>query len=411
MKKYDIGFKEALKLAIENIKPFSDEKIKLTDSVGRISSGEIASLVDSPSIDASIKDGYAVIAQDIATASAASPVKLNVIGSVGAGDNSSLEVTPGKAVRVMSGAPIPRGAESVLSEEFTDREDDHILAKANSHKGRNILYKGVDVKKGEILAGEGQRLTPGIISLLAAGGIFEVSVYRKPRVGLLATGSEVLLPGSALEKGKLYASNIALQNAWLTSIGLETEISISEDDYKSVEMKAAGLLKQSNILLTSGGAWKSDRDLIAEVMSDMGAEIIFHRVRMGPGKAVGMAIFNDKPVFFLPGGPTSNEMAFIMIALPAIMKMAGLRSSPYMFMKGKLAEEIRGQTDWTQLVECTIEFKNSDIILHPVKMKSRLASMARSQAIVMIPEGIEHITAGNDVHFICLDFDAFTVRL
>ena len=161
------------------------------------------------------------------------------------------------------------------------------------------------------------------------------------------------------------------------------------------------MMEQSDILITSGGAWKGDRDLVVKVLEGLGCNMLFHRVRMGPGKAVGMGILNGKTVFCLPGGPTSNEMAFLMIALPSVMTSSGYGHYPYIRMYGRLTKDIEGQNDWTQFKQCVIEWDGREICLHPVKLKSRLASMAKIHAIVKIPEGEERIPAGANVRFTC----------
>ncbi len=409
MKKYDIGFNQAVDLAMRNINLLETETISIINAVNRISAEDVCSIVDSPSINASIKDGYAVISRDILNAAPDSPVKLKIIGSIAAGDQADQVVTPGKTIRILSGAPIPTGADAVLAEEFTEAEESDIFAKADAENGRNILPQGSDVKKGEILAKTGQKLAPAMISLLVAGGISQVSVFRKPVVGLLATGSEVLLPGKSLQKGKLFASNIALQNAWFTFLGMKTNIQVAGDTFEDISNRVKDLLAISDVLVTSGGAWKGDRDLIIKVLSDLGAEILFHRVRMGPGKAVGMAQLHGKTVFCLPGGPTSNEMAFIMIAFPAILKMAGFNRSPYLHLTGKLDKEIKGQSDWTQFIQCMIIQNGPEVMLSPMKMKSRLASMSKTQAIVLIPEGVEKIPSGSVIPYVCMDQSVFSM--
>jgi molybdopterin molybdotransferase len=411
VKKYDIGFKPAFDLAVRNVNLLETEMVPVIRAVDRIPAVDLSARVDSPSVDVSIKDGYAVISRDLSKAEPDSPVKLKVVGSLAAGEQADRTVTAGKAIRILSGAPIPRGADAVLAEEFTEAVQRNIHARAVAEKGRNILVRGADVKKGETLVRTGQKLTPAMISLLVAGGISEVSVFRRPRVGLLATGSEVLLPGKSLKKGKLFASNLALQNAWFTSLGMETNILVAKDTAKEISRRVETLLAISDVLVTSGGAWKGDRDLTIKVLSGLGAEILFHRVRMGPGKAVGMARLNGKPVFCLPGGPTSNEMAFIMIALPAILKMAGYNRSPYPYLTGKLEKEIRGQPDWTQFIQCQVILNGSEMLLRPMKMKSRLDSMSRTQAIVQIPEGVEKIPADSVVPYLCMDPGLFSPPL
>lgn len=411
MKRYDIGFDQAYRLTMENIRVLGTETMSLSSAYGRIVAEDIAALVDSPSVEASIKDGYAVISKDIEKAAHDKAVTLELLGRVAAGSQTAYRIESGKTVRVLSGAPIPPGADAVLAEEFASVRDGAVLALADSPPGKNILPQGADVQRGEILAKQGELLSPQLTSLIAAGGVHDISVCRKPEVGLLATGSEVLLPGSPMESGKLFASNVVLQEGWLRRYQFGSRLRLSADESASIGHAVEELAAETDVLITSGGAWKGDRDLIVRVLESLGWRQIFHRVRMGPGKAVGMGLLGGKPVFCLPGGPTSNEMAFLMIALPAVLKMAGYRRSPFLHLTARLEREIRGVADWTQFVECMLVQTGSEVLLRPEKIKSRLASISRTQAIVRIPEGTTAIPAGTIVPYICMKNELFSVDL
>jgi molybdopterin molybdotransferase len=411
VKKYDIGFDLAARLALENTHPIGDEIVNISASVGRVLSLPVYAAVDSPTVDSSLKDGYAIVSSDLDHASEESPVDLEMIGHMAAGDSIVHTVSSGSAVRILSGAAVPLGATAVLADEFAVRDGNIVRAFATADPGRNILPKGSDVRCGEILAETGQLLTPQLIGLLVAGGICDVNVFQKPRIGLLATGSEILLPGRPMMPGKLYASNAALQQAWFQYVGFESLVEASKDSEKSIADAIVQMLASRDVIITSGGAWKGDRDLVVKVLDSLGWRMLFHRVRMGPGKAVAMGFLDGKPVFCLPGGPASNEMAFIMIVFPAILKFSGYSRCPFICLTGRLEKEITGQVDWTQFIQCEIIQTHPEIILRPGKMKSRLAAMSRTHAIVKIPEGVESIAAGERVTFICLNKDLFAVPL
>ena len=407
MNRSDIGYEQALGLALENVSPLGQETIPIDRAVGRIISRSVSALVDSPSVHASFKDGYAVVSRDLVDADPGNPVKLEIVGHAAAGEASSAVVMPGTTVRVLSGAALPPGADAILAEEFVTVDGKYIHATADAEPGRNILEKGCDVCCHDTLADEGDRLTPQRIGLMVAGGISEVLVYQIPRIGLLATGSEILLPGRPIGPGKVYASNMALQQAWFSARGIPSRVMASGDSVASIAEAIRKLHAESDVVITSGGAWKGDRDLVVGVLESLGWRLIFHRVRMGPGKAVGMGILDGKPVFCLPGGPESNESAFIMIALPAVMKMAGFRNFPYMCLEGRLEKSVSGQADWTQFLQCDIIARTPKIVLRPGKLRSRLFAMARADAVLTIPEGVARIPAGAIVPFICLNHDIF----
>lgn len=400
---YDIGFEQALDLARKNMPTPSVETVPVSELAGRVCARDVRALIDYPSVDSSLKDGYAVVSQDVAHADATNPVTLKLAGLVGAGDKCSLEVKPGTAVRVLSGAAVPEGADAVLAEEFTHEEPGRVRAWACAEPGRNILTKSSEVRLGEVLIRAGEVFTPGRISLAVAGGIEEVSVFSRPVVGLLATGNEVLLPGKAPETGKLFASNLALQNAWLRSRSMTTIVRQEGDSFESLTSAVESMLCECDILITSGGAWKGDRDLIVKVLDGLGWDLVFHRVRLGPGKAVAMGFLEGKPVFCLPGGPPSNEAAFLLIAFPSVLRMAGRSGSPYPRLTGILDESLSGQKDWTQVVHCRAERQESILRLIPLGLTKRLRSMAAADGLVLIPEGVEFMPAGESVEFICLN--------
>jgi molybdopterin molybdotransferase len=399
-----ISFDEALSLALGNVSRLEPEIVPIAAGVGRIVVEDVAAMVDSPSVDASVKDGFAVVSDDVEHASNATPVTLEVISSLGAGESSKVPIKRGTAIRILSGAPIPEGCDAVLADEFAQSGRGRVSAIADAHPGRNILFKGADVTSGEILARAGQELSPPVIGLLVAGGISQVKVARRPRVGLLATGNEVLLPGHEIEKGKLYASNVALQQAWFASRSVPSTTRIAKDSPEELAKAIGSMLAETDVIITSGGAWKGDRDLIIRVLESLGWHEIFHRIRLGPGKAVGMGILSGKPIFCLPGGPPSNEAAFLLIAFPAVCKMAGYEKPPFLSLTGRLASEVKGQENWTQVIHCRVEKNEASAYrLIPLDMKRRLMTMAQAQAYVLIPEGTAGFAADEETAFTLLD--------
>ncbi|MBS3755403.1 MAG: molybdopterin molybdotransferase MoeA [Desulfobacterales bacterium] len=403
----DIGYDEACRLTLENVAPGVTCELPVVRAAGRVAAEPVFARVDSPSVDVSLKDGYAVVASDLSHAGRNDPAVLKVIGRLAAGDAAGQGIRPGQALRILSGAPIPPGADAVVAEEFTDQGRQALRVFADAAPGRNVLEKGEDVADGELIAETGQVLLPQFIELLVAGGVSGVTVFGRPKIGLLATGSEILLPGSAFVPGKIYASNIALQQAWLAADGFDVRMNAAGDSQADIGEAIREMAAQADVLITSGGAWKGDRDLVVKVLESLGCHMIFHRVRMGPGKAVGMGILDGKPVFVLPGGPASNETAFMMLVYPALRKIAGFVHCPYLWLHGRLAQSVQGQSDWTQIVQCDLGRQGAEIAVFPKKLKSRMAAMARTPAVIKIPEGVAHIPQDSLVSFICYDSAQF----
>ena len=392
---YDIGLKEALSLTLDAIGTLTPVPVPVHEGCGLVASENLTAMVDCPSATSSLRDGYAVISADIEKASRENGVLLTVSGTLAAGDPTPKTVRQGETIQVMTGAVIPKGADAVVSVEFTERQGDRVFCHRDAPPGCNLLFQGSDVTADGLIVKRGQLLTPALTGLLAAGGLDRVAAFPLPRVAVVATGDEVIAPGHPIKPGQLYASNIVTLYSWLRHFGMPGETAVVRDDPHELEKTFQYLLKNNDALLTSGGAWKSERDLTTKILDEMGWEMLFHRVRIGPGKAVALGILDGKPIFCLPGGPPSNEMAFLQIALPGLLQMAGKPTAPFPFKKVRLAEEVSGDITWTQFFQATLEKKGGEWWGIPLRMKSRIQSQARAQALIRIPEGVECVTSGN----------------
>jgi molybdopterin molybdotransferase len=397
MKTY-ISFKEALKLCLANVPAGEIVHLPLDQLNGKILAEEISSRVDCPSLTTSRKDGYAVISEDVARATDRHPVKLNVIGNLAAGDSANLAISRGQSARVTTGAPLPEGADAVLAEEFCAQNEDIIFAKNTAKRGRNILEAGSDIRRGEKVANKGEVLSPALIGLLASSGFDKAPVYKPPQVAVIATGDEVIAPGHPLTAGKLYASNMVELCAWLSHCGIPYTAKLVDDQKKDIQSAITEQLTRADVFITSGGAWGSERDLIIKVAEHFNWQAIFHRVRMGPGKPVGFGLLDKKPFFVLPGGPPSNEMAFLQLALPVLLKMKGAQGPVFPFVRARLAETVRGHKDWTDFIHARLEKEEDRLIVHPAKLRSRLQSMARKEALITIPEDRDELAAGEIIN-------------
>jgi molybdopterin molybdotransferase len=390
-----VGLDEALKLTLDRITPLLDtESVALFDSVDRMVSEDLYARVDSPSVDASLKDGYAVSAQEVKTATAEHPVRLRLAGLIAAGGRQDLHVMPKTTLRVLTGAQIPPGANAVVSEEYVTRDGDNVLFHNSAEPGRNILAKGTDVALGKCIIRKGSSLTPGLVGMLAASGHDCVSVVRNPKVAIVATGDEVVAPGRPLPEGKLYASNMTTLGAWCRRYKMQTQMAVVKDDPDEILNILRRHIQDADAIMTSGGAWTGDRDMVAQILERLGWEQIFHRIRIGPGKAVGFGLLRKKPVFILPGGPPSNLMGFLQIALPGLLKLSGGLCPGLPVAKARLSSDLNGRhADWTQFIFGTLETQRGIPLFHALRHSSRLGSMAEAQAIAAIPEGKTHLPA------------------
>ncbi len=392
MDKKLIGFQHALQITLDTVVPVKNERVKLSRCCERVVFENLYSQVDSPSMDASMKDGYAVRSADIESASRHHALQLIIVGTAAAGGTCNKTVLPGTAIRILTGAEIPEGADAVLAEEFTERKKETLLAFNTAEPGRNILARGTDVAKGELIASAGQRLTPGLIGMLTAAGYGMLPVYRQPKVAILATGDELAVPGQTLAKGKLYASNLEMLKAWCRRYGFHTTVAILRDQPETITRKLSQVVKTHDAIITSGGAWTGDRDFVGSTLDALQWKKVFHRIRIGPGKAVGFGMLEHKPVFLLPGGPPSNLTGFLQIALPGLLKLGGCRDTSLFTTSVKLTETIACRDEnWTEFIYGHLNLQNSQMVFTPFRPASRLKYIAGAQGVVMIPEGVKSI--------------------
>jgi len=395
-----VGYREAFNLIASHVKPVGIEEIPLELGVDRITAGDVVAQVSYPSSDVSLKDGFAVKSVDVAVASMQSTVSLKVTGSVFAGSKFDGEVKRGSAVKICSGAPIPRGSDAVVSAEFCEEiSPEEVVVKADAEPGRNILRAGGEVKAGAAIVGKGGRLLPGYLGLAAAAGIHRVSIYRRPVVAVVGVGDEVVAPGENLSPGQLYASNLVTMESWLASFGISCITSVVNDNDESIKQELRRHLPGVDVILTSGGAWGSERDLVIGSLARLGWQEIFHHVRMGPGKGIAFGIWKGKPVFCLPGGPASNEMAFLQLALPGILRMAGDTRHPLQTVTARLTEDLKTRhRAWTEFKDATLTRDSAgNYSVELYRNRSRLQAIASANSLVCIPESTESLKSGQVV--------------
>jgi molybdopterin molybdotransferase len=395
-----IGYREALDIVGANVWPVGEEEVALEQCAGRTAAAELEAQVSYPSSDVSLKDGFAVRSADVAHAGRVQPVRLELAGDAFAGARYEGKVKSGTAVKVCSGAPIPDGADAVVSEEFCEEiSSSQVNIKADAGPGRNILRAGSEVKAGTVIVRKGEKLLPGSLGLAAAAGISKVRVYRRPLVVIIGVGDEVVPPGENLRPGQLYASNLVTISAWLASFGIACVNSVVADDVEAIRQELLKHRHNVDGVLTSGGVWGSERDLVIAALDKLGWRELFHHVRLGPGKGITFGLWEKKPVFCLPGGPASNEMAFLQLALPGLLRMGGEMRHPLQIVPARLAEDVKGRHKaWTEFRDATLTLEESGCYTVALyKNESRLMAIASASGLVCIPEGRERLHCGEVV--------------
>ncbi|OHD67916.1 MAG: hypothetical protein A2W19_06615 [Spirochaetes bacterium RBG_16_49_21] len=382
-----IGLAEARAICFDKTPLIDKEEVHIIDCSGRVAFCDMTAIVNSPSVTASLKDGYAVHSSDVAAASRQNPIRLVLSGTSAAGDSGTGPLATGCSARILTGAPLPQVADAVVSQEFVNVQDGFALFTADADPGRNVLVEGADVRIGEIILRRGEIPTPGRIGLLAAAGVSTLPVYRMPRILLIATGDEIVEPGTPLKKGGLYASNLVTLASYSVSRGLHADMRIVSDSPEYLKQAITGANGPYDALCIIGGAWDGDRDFTMSTLDELGWEPYFRRVRMGPGKAVSFGRLGGKPAFSLPGGPPSNHIAFLQLVLPSLLHMGG-HMPPYLpLVRATLTEEVSGQEDWTQFIHAKLSSEEGELKVTPLRSKSRLRDMADCDSLIEIPEG------------------------
>jgi len=306
-------------------RPVGEETVPVEKSLGRIISDDIISQIDIPGFDRAAMDGYAVRAADTFGSEEEHPVVLKVVGRVEAGENPTSEVASGKAVEIATGAPIPKGSNSVVMVEYTHERDGSVEIRRPVTPGENVMAAGSDIMAGELVLRKGDRFTSREVGLIAALGVETVKVYRKPRVAIISTGNEILRLGEQIQYGKIFDINANSLFAAVIETGCEPiYIGVARDDSNDMLDKIGKALQTTNLVITSGSTSAGVGDRLYRILNSFGEPgVIVHGLSLKPGKPVVVAVIKGIPVFALPGYPTSAMIIFQTLVKPVLLRMTG----------------------------------------------------------------------------------------
>ena len=369
------------------------ESVPLGEALGRVLAEDVVSPIDVPPFDRATVDGYAVKAEDTFMASESEPVRLKVIGEVHAGDAPAVKPGKGEAVYISTGAPLPEGADAVIQFEDVERVGDEILVFKPAYPTMGVMKAGVDIGKGRLLLRKGTRLTFKETALLSAVGIAEVPVFRRPRVAVISTGSEIIPPGEKLTPGKIYDINgRAITDAVRELGGEAVFLGIARDDRESLKALIEKGLECCDIVLLSGGASGGVRDLTSSIIEELG-EVKIHGIAIQPGKPTVIGIVDGKPVFGLPGYPTSCLTNFTLLVAPLLRRLIG-RESEVRKVKKRLAHKVFSVKGRRQFLPVRIEGDKAVPIL---KGSGAVTSFVNADGFIEVPENVEILEAGEEV--------------
>ncbi len=321
----DISYERALEILGDKINPQTEsEYTEILDALGLVISQDIFAPLDNPPFNKSPLDGYALRAEDSIGATKSQPVKLHVVNRLFAGDSTGATLEKGCAVRIMTGAAIPQGADCVIRQERTDGGEEYVNIYESLKPYENYCFSGEDYKKGDLLIKKGEKLDYVHIALLASMGISQVSVYKKPRVAVLVTGDELINPGEKLTEGKIYNSNLYLIVARLKELSFTPVfIESAGDDICEISRKLKKAASVADVVITTGGVSVGQKDLFHKVLPDINAEMIFWRVNLKPGTPLIFSVYEGTPILSLSGNPFAASATFELFARPVLAKLSG----------------------------------------------------------------------------------------
>jgi molybdopterin molybdotransferase len=396
-----ISVAEAQRIVLEHSKRLDAERVPIERGAGRVLAEPVAALVDLPPFPSSAMDGYALRAAETATA----PVRLPVVARIAAGSPAGRALAPGEAMAISTGGAVPEGADAVVPLELVEESEDEIELQEPVAEGAHVRGRGGDVSAGETVLEPGIRLGPAQVAALAAVGVSEVQCTKRPRVGILVTGSELRQPGETLEPGEIYESNgLLLATALQLAGAVPAQLGVVADDAGEHERAMERALLGFDMLITSGGASVGPHDLVRATQAKLRVEELFWGVAVKPGKPIAFGVRRDHLVFNLPGNPVSVLVTFELFVRPAVKALLGLPHPEPDYLRGILASDVRRNPLRDEYVRATTRRDDDAVILEPLagQESHMIARTGRADALVAIEAGEGDVPAGDEVRYISI---------
>ena len=395
---------EALRLIFDRVRVLDEERVPLALSVDRVLAADVRASTPLPPFDNSAMDGFALRAADIKDAAPGNPVELDVLETVRAGETGRLEVTPGSAVRIMTGAPLPRGADSVVMVEATEPGAAGKVRMAKATRERShVRARGEDVAEGSLLLENGALLRPYDVALLAAQGISEVPVVRRPRVAVLATGDELVDHREALAPGHIRNSNGPALIAALSRWGVAAEdLGIAPDEPAALKAVLSAALERSDVVVVTGGVSVGDFDCTRSVFAGLGLREEFWRVAIKPGKPLYFGTLGTKLAFGLPGNPIASLVCLEEFVRPALETLQGYAPKhPSYHLEGRVLNDYPKPEDRRQYLFCRASRAGAAYELDIIRPQgsAMLGMASRANALAIAPAGTGRVRRGEILGF------------
>lgn len=406
MKKF-IALEEALEILNKNTKALKSEVISIKDSLKRVLYGDVKSKINNPPFNKSVFDGYAFKSEDSKGTSKENPIELKIVDEIFAGMWPDREIKSGEAIRIMTGAPIPVGADCVLKQEETERHGDLVKIFKEMKANENISFMGEDIKIGETLIKKGKRLDYADLGIMASSGISEVIVYKKPKVSIISTGDEVCDINSTLKPGKIYDSNLYSLSARIEELGYNV-LSMEHvgDNILKIGEAIEKAFEKSDIVFTTGGASVGEKDLMQKVSESIGFEKLFWKIKIKPGSAVVCSKREEKILISLSGNPNAALTTFELLGKSVLKKLEGEEENINIKReKGVLMDSFNKKSPQRRFLRGNVIYDEKGAKVYITQIKSGngiLSSLLNANCLIEIEKGNEGLNRGEVVNIIKL---------
>ncbi len=388
------SFEEARRIILDAVSPLGAELVPLLDAVGRVLAEDVAAPRELPAWDNSAMDGYAVRAESAGSASG-----LAISAYIPAGSAGPDALQPGTAARILTGAPLPAGADTVIPFEQAEEREGRVFPRAEVRAGAHVRRRGEDIRAGELVLGSGIVLGPAEISFLATCSKLSVPVVGRPRVAILSTGDELVEAGEPLAPGKIHDSNgPAVAAAVKQAGGQPVMLGIARDEPGSLRGRLAEGLR-ADVLVTTAGVSRGDRDLVREVLAELGVRQVFWNVDIKPGRPMAFGMRGGTPVFSLPGNPVSTLLTFEQFVRPALLRMMGHRNVLKPLVAAVMQDELRKKPGRVSLVRVRLERSGGELHARSAGNQDTgiLRTMLRSDGVAIIPAEWDDVRPGKTI--------------
>ncbi|MBM6638372.1 molybdopterin molybdotransferase MoeA [Staphylococcus xylosus] len=409
-KRNPIPVREAINRVVSQDIYTKQIEVPLESSVNYILAEDIVATYEIPRFNKSPYDGFALRSKDTEGASGEHRVNFTVIDHIGAGSVSEKEVGPFEAVRIMTGAEMPKGADAVVMLEQTVEDEQSFTIRKSFNVNENVSLKGEETQIGDTVLNKGQQINPGAIAVLATYGYTQVKVFDKPSIGVIATGSELLEVGDDLEPGKIRNSNGPMIAALSQKFNLDVaSYQIQEDDLKSSIQVVKEAMAKHDIVITTGGVSVGDFDYLPQIYDEINAEVLFNKIAMRPGSVTTVAVAEGKYLFGLSGNPSACFTGFELYVKPAVLHMMGATAIYPQMIQATLMEDLTKANPFTRFVRATATFNGKAMTVVPsgFNKSGAVVAIAHSNAMIMLPGGTRGYQKGYTVDVILTDSQAY----